>query len=156
MRGFVLKKIPARTRKKKRKAKVNLRTKADSLHSSQSSLFVLGRVISASVLWVKKILFKSVFLLLACWSILVFWDCLFGWHIAIPIAFTGGDKPLRDLCTAPAAKQTGLNVCCDLGVILLCSLAFYCLYTHSLCLHIPCHCWGCSEHPPSPPQNNKI
>lgn len=42
--GFRSEKNTARTRKKKRKAKVNLRTKADSLHSSQSSLFVLGRV----------------------------------------------------------------------------------------------------------------
>lgn len=34
--------------------------------------------------------------------------------------------------TAPAAKEIGLNVCCDFGVILFCSLSFYCLCVHSL------------------------
>lgn len=56
----------------------------------------------------------------------------FGWHRAIPMAFIG-DEPQCDLYTAPTAKKIWLNVCCDFGVILLCSLSFYCLYVHSLC-----------------------
>ncbi len=34
--------------------------------------------------------------------------------------------------TAPTAKEIGLNVCCDFGVILFCCLSCYCLCVHSL------------------------
>lgn len=64
------------------------------LHSSQSTLCVLGHV---DFYFCPLAAIESVFLLLDCWSILllVFWDCLFGWHVAIPMAFIG-DKPLCD------------------------------------------------------------
>lgn len=126
---------------------INPGTKARLLHSFQSMpvftwshRFLLLFVCSGFLLN-RSFLLDYWFILL-----LVIWDCLmvFGWHIAIPVAFIG-DKPQWFLHSFDCQKNWIKRLLWFWSHFIL--LLFLSLSVCELCLSIPCHFWVCSVQP---------